>query len=194
MSDSKAPSADIGRFLLLAAILPGIIYSSTILVFLPTEMAEIDRWMRSAGFESTWPAWTAFAIAVGLILSSICFCIEILLRNFKFFEILFPPLKFSALAEIEAQGKSTAYLNQLLGQAFMHFNIWLGITLIILGWLTYKLLLSCSIWTYVDAIRLVIGDIIVLANLIVASFLYTRADDALNNVLNDELKDDPPIA
>jgi hypothetical protein len=174
---------EIGRFLLLGAFLPGLVYTFAFMIYFPELAIKFDCWMRSFRFESTWLAWTAVTVTIGLILSSICFAIELLARKSGKFNQCFPNIEVSKLAAIEVKAKSTAYLNQLLGQAFMHFNIWLGLLLILLFWVFFEIYyFGKSALTIPNIARLIVGLIVILANLYVSKNFYNWAKSAFDGV------------
>jgi len=70
------------------------------------------------------------AIAVGLIITSICFAIEWLIIR-RIVSALGGQLpNIALLGELEARNVPTLYLNQVYGQYIMHFNIGLGVIII----------------------------------------------------------------
>ena len=179
---------DIGRFLLLAVFLPGLVYVISALFYFPNMVVEIDQWVnKNLAVESTWLVWGAFTIGSGLLLSSICFAIEIPLHKSENFNKLFPILKVSCLAKFEAEGKSTSCLNQLLGQAFMHFNIWMGLLIIWLVWFLIEIFCD-DIWKLSNIVRLALGPILVIVNFFVASNFYKWAGSALEDVEHSKVK------
>jgi len=62
-------------------------------MYFPEQLLYLEKLMISAGFESTWVAWTAYTIVFGLLLSSICFSIELGLRKLEGFNNRFPVIQ-----------------------------------------------------------------------------------------------------
>lgn len=183
MNKSTSQATNIGRFLLLAAFLPGLVYTFALFFNFPDQAIKFDCLMRKFRFESTWLAWTALTIVIGLILSSICFAIELLGQKSKKFSNLFPRIQVSKLALIEAKGESTSYLNQLLGQAFMHCNILFGFCLIFIVWLFFGMgAFNISAWAVPNIVKLLIGLFVIAANFIINKNLYDWAQKVLNEV------------
>ena len=80
-------------------------------------------------------------IVVGLLLSSVTFAIEIALRRLwpfcLVFERFYPNMGVERIGEIEAAGKGSFYLHMLSGSALMHFNVGMGILLILIAYVLY---------------------------------------------------------
>jgi hypothetical protein len=164
-----------GRFLVLAAILPGLIYIAALYFYLPSYMKTL---IDSTGINSPVVILSALIFILGVLFSSVCFAIELFLRNnFPCFKKRFPGLNVKKLAELEAKNKPISYLYQLFGQAFMHFNIWMGILLIMLYYVAH-LTINCE-WEADSIWRVILGIVFVIANYSVSKNFFSWAKDAI---------------
>ena len=123
-SQSGASSlAILGLFLTLAFIIPGLVYVGALYVYFPTTRSLFSGFNSAVGL-------VIIAIAVGLIITSICFAIEWLIIR-RIVSALGGQLpNIALLGELEARNVPTLYLNQVYGQYIMHFNIGLGVIII----------------------------------------------------------------
>lgn len=118
--------AKFGLFLLLAFVLPGIVYIGFTILYYDVTLLE------SFGINiDSWVAFLGCSIFLGLVITSICFAIELLI--FKLLKRLGKDLKRPEIIKIgvfEARNKNTFYLNQVIGQYICHFNIGIGVLLL----------------------------------------------------------------
>jgi hypothetical protein len=135
----------LGQYLLLAFVLPGFCYLAVFSLCFPGVLARVfpglvGRAHPTGEVHSSQPAeakkevasqglWiTLLAVVSGLLLSSLAFWIEILLRYIRYFDCwMFPRIPFVKLPQSEALA------NFFTPEAFMHFNIGLGLLIILAG-------------------------------------------------------------
>lgn len=181
--------AEVGLFLLLAFVLPGFVYLGLFILYFPNIFSEA---VESFGFGNDF-ALFVFALGVlgGLLLTSICFSIEQLLRKIKCFdENIFPNMGIWRLGVLEASGKGSLYLRQVTGQAIMHFNIAMGLLFPILpSYLLYYFIIphdygASSLAFY---LRLATGIIFIAANFYVARIFFIWGKDAIDKVYDKSL-------
>ena len=124
--------AAVGQYLLLAFVLPGLCYLLVFAVLYGDVFHKIrEEWPADAAKESSQGLWmSAVAVGAGLLLSSVTFAIEILFRGQSWFERWFPEIDFTTVA-LHEKGVLAA------GASIMHFNIALGIFLILLPYPIY---------------------------------------------------------
>jgi hypothetical protein len=121
----------LGIYLTLAFVLPGFCYVGVFALCFRNAANTGVYWCSRKNISTTLSI-VGIGVVGGLLLSLICFCIELLLHGWKFFDHHFPVLDIPRMAIVEAAGKGTSILQILSGSAFMHFNIAAGI-LILLG-------------------------------------------------------------
>ena len=111
-----------GLFLLLAFVVPGSVYTFFSYIYFP-EL--VDYFLK---IDPT----TAIGVVIvlGLLITSVCYTIELTVLHRIYSKLKVPMLNFSILAKTEAKGKSNFYVNQVFGQYIMHFNIGMGILLL----------------------------------------------------------------
>lgn len=143
--------AEVGLFLLLAFVLPGFVYL-VFFVFLFTSLfAEL---LEASKFGNNLLLFViTLGIIGGLLLTSVCFLLELvsrwlrigsriepLLRKIKLIPgsyQLFPDMGISRLGKYEAKGRNSLYLRQVTGQAIMHLNIAMGVLIMLTAYLVY---------------------------------------------------------
>jgi len=178
MSDSMLEIKNIGIFLLLAAIVPGLVYTAGLLFYFPDQAKEFALWMKCIELEL---AWGIVPVILGLLLSSICFAFElVVLHRCTHLKKWFPAPNVPVLNELEVQGKTVSYLRQLLGQAFMHLNIWVGLLCIIL--LFVVITTVGGTWTIYKFYKLAFGIVVIVANIIVSSKFYKWTEKEIDKV------------
>ena len=116
--------AKFGLFLFLAFILPGMIYTGFMLIYFPETLAKFGWDINS------WVGFFGLSIFLGLLITSICFAIEVLIiwpifkrKNWRLPKIIL-------LGVFEAKRIPTFYINQVFGQYINHLNIGLGVLLL----------------------------------------------------------------
>ncbi|HTA23342.1 MAG TPA: hypothetical protein VK763_07390 [Terriglobales bacterium] len=190
----------LGIYLILAFVLPGFCYTLVFALCFPGGIEWLTDWLKEQDIDVSLPT---IGIVGGLLLSSVCFWLEILVVRDRF-ERCFPNLCVHRLAWIEAAGKSSIYAQLLAGDAFMHFNIAVGVLLIFLVYLVV------SGWGWLKASRggdtegqkntprcLVICAsllLVIFANLKVSSFVSWRAKDAIDGAVRVSGITDPCLA
>jgi len=126
--------AALGQYLLEAFVLPGLCY---LLVFAMLYGDVLDgiraKLPGESERESSLGLWiSAVAVGAGLLLSSVTFAIELLFRHWCWFNALFPEIDVVAL-NLYQMGVLSA------GAAVMHFNIAVGIFIILAAYPIYAL-------------------------------------------------------
>jgi hypothetical protein len=130
----------LGIYLLLAFVLPGFCYVLVFALCFPREFERCAVWAQQKQL-SPLSSLIALGTIGGLLLTSACFALEILLRgtSSRLLEPLFghdvvgwifPSMPLAQIAIIEAAGKASFYAQMLSGQAIMHFSIGVGVVLI----------------------------------------------------------------
>lgn len=138
------------------------------------------------GLEASISFLIVLIILGGLLLTSICFAIEIYLRRHtKKFEKYFPYMGVGKLAKIEAEGKGSLYLYQVTGQAIMHFNIFMGIGIILLLYVIYTIIFNG--FFEISLFRTIVGIALLTANFYVAKEFYKWGKGAVESVNNKNL-------
>jgi hypothetical protein len=137
----------LGQYLLLAFVLPGFCYLAVFSLCFPgvlgrvfpglmgqagpafsadAQLSQPTEAKKDAASQGLWI--TLLAVVSGLLLSSVAFWVEILLRYIPYFDCtLFPRIPFVELPESEALA------NFFTPEAFMHFNIGLGLLIILIS-------------------------------------------------------------
>jgi hypothetical protein len=202
----------LGQYLLLAFVLPGFCYLTVFALCFPGLLANVfpgivgqmrpasadaqivqsSEGSKKAASQGLWV--TLLAIVSGLLLSSVAFSIEILLRRFSFwFCSSFPSIPFNELKD----GKASASF--FTPEAFMHFNISVGILVLLLifvievtcrgEWSRDKRRLPGARFHVCSPAWLAIGlAVLVVANLHVSSHLFHRVHDIVSNIATQECK------
>lgn len=126
MNNKGSGLAEVGLFLLLAFVLPGYVYLGFFILYFPETYSSA---IKSFGFQDNSGLFALLlGVVGGLLLTSICFAIELLLRKIEYFDKrLFPSMGIDRLSVIEAKGRGSLHIRQVTGQAIMHFNIALGL-------------------------------------------------------------------
>jgi hypothetical protein len=188
----------LGQYLLLSFVLPGFCYLAVFYLCFPGALAEVFPGVigqmhnvspapaappdgkKEAASQGLWI--TLLAVVGGLLLSSVAFWIEILLRCLPFFERAFPHIPFERLTD------SKTLANFFTPEAFMHFNIGVGIMIILVVFMievTWRREWSSAARKSPQArlhvchpAWLVIGlAVVAVANLHVSSYLFHRVHD-----------------
>lgn len=111
-----------GLFLLLAFVVPGSVYTFFSYIYFPEFVdyfLEIDP-----------TTAVGVVIVLGLLISSVCYTIEITALHPIYRKLKKDMLDLSILAKTEAEGKTNFYVNQVFGQYIMHWNIGMGLLLL----------------------------------------------------------------
>lgn len=137
--------AALGQYLLLTFVLPGFCYLFAFGICFRSEWPEVAKKLPAMGGEKdiSKGAWFAFfGVIGGLLLSSVTFALEILLRWVfpMFTKDWFPPVDFGRIPEVSEHSLA----NLFTAMAFMHFNIAVGIVLILTARLLYTWCSSCA--------------------------------------------------
>lgn len=188
--------AELGLFLLLAFVLPGFVYLLFLLFLFPSLF---DKMLIASGFTNDVALFTIILGFIGgLLLTSVCFSLEILLAEYKVFEklekplhktkllsrkhYLFPDMGIPRLAKFEASGKSSLYLHQVTGQAISHFNIAMGLLIMLVIYFAYYYCgpPECTANNLLS--RLLITLVVILVNFYVANNFYNWAKGAMDEV------------
>lgn len=175
MSSDAGSLAIFGLFLLLAFVIPGLVYTVFLYVYFPE---------LKPGFldVNTLAGLFGIVVILGLLITAVCFFIEkVILEPHLYPKIHVTGPNIPLLGRIESQGKSAVYLNQVFGQYIMHLNIGLGVFLL---WGSY---IFARLWDNYHSVGLpanfslnVSGGLVVwLVNLYIALFVFTKfAGDA----------------
>ncbi|MFA4934282.1 MAG: hypothetical protein WC568_00445 [Candidatus Methanoperedens sp.] len=175
MGDGTSDLGQLGLFLTLVFVLPGFVYLGFFILYFP-EKYECLKNLYPSGFLEIY-----LAVIGGLLLTSICFGFEIMLRNLNVFEKWFPDMGADKMPLIEYKGKGVWYLNQLTGQAYMHFNIFMGIFFILILYVSYRLLTYQNL----SLIKILIGGFVIGFNLLVAHTFYKWGKNAIESVFKE---------
>jgi hypothetical protein len=195
----------LGVYLLLAFVLPGFCYLFVFALCFPDLVKEGVQWLATlslsqansvdaraeASSEKT-PPLLSFAVGVGvvggLLLSSVTFVIEIALRRLwpfcGVFERLYPNMHVERIGQIEAAGKGSFYLHVLSGSALMHFNVGMGILLILIAYVSYMSAHDRQLMAARVLCLLVCLSIVAAANMVDSGRLFRVARDAITLALN----------
>lgn len=165
----------LGQYLLLSFVLPGFCYFGVLYVCFPTARESLKTY------------WVAVSFIGGLLISSLAFGAELLLRNIVSIDCYwFPRIPFDKIHDLTSAGSFFA------AETFMHLNIGLGLLVILVVFAvhptgardkhghTAELVSRCS--------KLAVLAIIAAANMIVASYLFSRVNDIAYNMQDAVLK------
>lgn len=189
--------AEVGLFLLLAFILPGFVYLGLLLFLFPNLF---NQMVAATGFTNNKALFgVLLGIIGGLLLTSVCFFLERFLSRIKGFRLvemvlrkvrivdkkwnLFPDMGIGRLGKFEATGKSSVYLHQVTGQAIMHFNIAMGLLIMLVLYLALQDCLGENLVTpSLQLARISITSVLVFVNFVVSSWFYNWAKRAMDEV------------
>jgi hypothetical protein len=180
--------ATLGLYLILAFVLPGFCYLLAFGLCFPEAFQKLRRWLPPEDTDAVQGFWL-FSVAVvgGLLLSSVTFALELVLReSFSSFAAWYPKIDFG-----KAPHGPESYTSVLVPSAIMHFNVGSGIFVILAIYLVYTSyrkawimaapadaagtsktsLAGAKIWLAV------VLTVVVLANLFVAKELFHRISD-----------------
>lgn len=197
--------ASLGLYLILAFVLPGLCYLLAFGLCFPEVYLRIRYWLPPDEKEAVQgSSLFAFALVLGLLVSSVTFALEVLLRHFfhDFFEAWYPEINFTIVHD------PSSYATVLIPSAIMHFNIGLGILLMFAIYIFYvssrgewrslaspprkhSVVTSPRVWLAIVMV------VIVVANLIAASEVYRRVKElppASEKNTTEGFLDAPPIA
>ncbi len=133
MSAQSGSLAIFGLFLLLAFVVPGLVYTVFIYIYFP------EFWPGFINIDN-WAGLFGIVVVFGLIITSICFTIEwLILIPHIYPRIGVERPDIPLLGKLEAHGKSTLYLNQVFGQYIMHLNVGIGVLLLSASYLLLSL-------------------------------------------------------
>jgi hypothetical protein len=167
--------AGFGVYLILVFVLPGFVYLFVFAISFPRQFRALPEWLpqhAQGDKDLSLGLWLAItAIVGGLLLSSVCFAVEIWLRNLRCFETFFPALPFAKVSAIEigARAKDT-FLPIFLASPIMHFNIAMGLSIILIVY----------IWVEFHALRLTwiaTVALVIVANFFIAHALAVRVNE-----------------
>jgi hypothetical protein len=193
--------AGFGIYLLLAFIVPGFCYLLILAFCFPSFVKEKIKFCSGKKDEATAggkddDGYSAavilgLAIVAGLLISSVPFAIEMVLRHYSTrFDNFLPGISPDTIALMEAGGRNLFFLQLLCGSAIMHFNVGLGIMLILLVYMTSvvfangKKTIQPSFWKQkLPRVGLVACLFIIsTSNLIDAKKLYGRSHLAIDQI------------
>lgn len=193
----------LGLYLILAFVMPGFCYMLVFTLFFPDVVENGTDWLKAREV-SPKLSIPGFAIVGGLLFSSVCFAIEILVRCLSpaYMDKYFRLPGVDRIACVEAAGKGTLYLQLLTGSALMHFNIGLGVFLIsatylgwcLLSWMQEKTKKSLGPQTPERRPRRVALAVLLIvslpsANLVVSGLLFARAKSAIDEAVRVAVPD-----
>lgn len=150
----------LGQYLLLSFVVPGFCYFAAFYFCLHNERGVLRQY------------WLAVSIVGGLLISSVAFAIELLLRNFVWFDCYwFARIPFDRIHDSTSAGSFFA------AESFMHLNIGLGLLIILIIFAFYntdqaRAKHEIGGWSIAAVIV-----IIAAANLLVSSYLFSRVND-----------------
>jgi hypothetical protein len=180
--------ASVGLFLLLAFVIPGVCYTFVLRLCFPEDIAAVIKSLSGPPkAEGSSESGEAFSISViiglfivtGLLVTSVTFSCEILLRHLEFFQEWYPSIPFKEIAVAEASGKGTTYLQTVAGQPIMHLNVGLGLLLILVVYILALIFkCPCRQQHYLLLIISILG--ISFANLLDASVLSKQAVETIS--------------
>jgi phosphoglycolate phosphatase len=191
MSSDTSDIGQLGSFLTLAFVIPGFVYLGFFILYFPEQYENLKE-LYPGEFLPIF-----LGVIGGLLLTSICFGIEIagrkldevrfsiLNRHFsmkklkKIFENRFPYMGQHKMPLIEAEEKGIVYLSQLTGQAYMHFNIFLGVFIILIFYILYGASIN---YKNLNLVKISIGIIIIGFNFFVSRTLYNWGTKAIDSV------------
>lgn len=177
--------ATLGLYLILAFVLPGFVYLLAFGLCFPGAFSTIKKWLPPDEREVQSFSLFAFGLVLGLLLSSVTFALEVVLRSRysfpAFFEKWYPAIDFAQTHD------AGSYANILIPSAIMHFNIGLGLFVFLLIYIlkgirrTWEFKCkekgSCeSFWKLFlpRALLILAMAVLVVTNMIVSSELYHR--------------------
>lgn len=177
MNGKGSGLAEVGLFLLLAFVLPGYVYLGFFMLYFPEIYSSA---IKSFGFQDNSGLFALLlGVVGGLLLTSICFAIERLLRKIKYFDKrLFPDMGTDRLSVIESKGRGSLHIRQVTGQAIMHFNIALGLLVPIVP--LYIILQRANTTEFYT--KLSVGIIIIIANFYIARRFYIWGKSGLDKI------------
>jgi len=151
--------AQFSLFLILAFLVPGIVYVVLIMIYFPDIVALYPQAFTGWGL-------VAATVFVGLILTAACFCVEVCLFYPLFDRLGWKKISYSKLGLFESAGISTLYLNQVYGQYILHFNVGLGSAILTAIFLFRN---SSSVFKSWDCLlKITLGILIALTNIFLA--------------------------
>jgi hypothetical protein len=185
--------AVLGQYLLLTFVLPGFCYLLAFALCFPGLFRRLTAGLpidEEGGERSPQASWIVFfAVIGGLLLSSITFAIEILLREVSetFNKTWFPGVDFAKIHSMDAHSLE----NLFTAMAFMHFNISVGILIILLLHAAHLMLRRTATGerhggaarrpprpeSLLPAVCVIVTlTLIVVANIAISSHLFHRVD------------------
>ena len=189
--------AEVGLFLLLAFVLPGFVYLAFLLFLFPNMFSQM---VTTTEFTNNVALFgVLLGIIGGLLLTSVCFFLERFFGWIKLFWLmqwvlrkvrivgekwlLFPNMGIPRLGKFEAAGRSSVYLHQITGQAIMHFNIAMGLLIMLVLYLVLQDFLGENLVTpSLQLARISITSVLVFVNFVVSSWFYDWAKRAMDEV------------
>src|SRR5271165_1265465 len=120
--------ATFGIYLILAFIVPGFCYLFLFSVCFHDVTGQVIAWVLphqqaqqkqhpGIEFPTVFLLWS-LTVVVGLLVSSLTFALELVLRcHFEFFSKCFPEIHTAAIAQLETAGKGSFFLYVLAGSA-----------------------------------------------------------------------------
>lgn len=189
--------AEVGLFLLLAFVLPGFVYLAFLLFLFPNLF---NQMVTVSGFTNNEVLFgVLLGIIGGLLLTSVCFFLELFFYWTKVFWLietllrkcriigrtwhLFPNMGITRLGKFEAMGKSSVYLHQVTGQAIMHFNIAMGLFVMLVLYLVFNDFLSGSpAAPALSLARRSVTSVLVFVNFVVSANFYNSAKRIMDEV------------
>ena len=189
--------AEVGLFLLLAFVLPGFVYLAFLLFLFPNMFSQM---VTTTGFTNNEALFgVLLGIIGGLLLTSVCFFLELCLSRIKLFWLmervlrkvrivgrewlLFPNMGIPRLGKFEAAGRSSVYLHQITGQAIMHFNIAMGLLIMLVLYLVLQDFLGeNSVTPSFQLARTTVTSIFVFVNFVISACFYNSAKIAMDEV------------
>lgn len=189
--------AEVGLFLLLAFVLPGFVYLAFLLFLFPNMFSQM---VTTTGFTNNEALFgVLLGIIGGLLLTSVCFFLELFLSWIRLFWLmervlrkvrifgrkllLFPNMGIPRLGKFEAAGRSSVYLHQITGQAIMHFNIAMGLLIMLVLYLVLQDFLGeNSVTPSLQLARTTVTSIFVFVNFVISTCFYNSAKIAMDEV------------
>jgi len=191
--------ANFGIFLLLAFIVPGFCYMFVLGLCFPGWVRDKIRSFSGRQRHSATPAehdahaeagatssgegfpamlMIGLSIVSGLLITSVTFALEVLLRGWICFQNWYPRIPLKEIAVAEASGKPISHLQLISAQPFMHLNVGVGVLLILLiyigAMICHQHADKKGKWMLVFCLF-----VIAFANLVDASVLFHQAVDAI---------------
>jgi hypothetical protein len=183
MADKGYNIGELGLFLTLAFIIPGVIFLFLGMVYFGDIYNQIAK---DPILKDSFVFQTGLVIVVGLLMTSICWSTELFLRyldNFIPYEAFkfkkyFPDIGFEKIPSIQAKQKESPYLHQLTGQAIMHLNLWLGTGILLICYIIYNFLLENDI----KIVYVLFGLIIIIVNIPISKKLFAWSREAIDKL------------